>query len=194
MLLGEELATLLAWYDFKSAGSQLTLCRVALLTCMLTTRKSMDGFSRLIFKADFDKVKGPLASKAAQVESMLETAWTAVQAFSCASDVKFGAYGNRQVRMMLLLLNKQIFSRDAVAHDTYQEIVDDFQAELAGKLALKQIPVSDGSAQDKSQSNVAAPSKIALLQNPHIGLGKQYLALTWLVLEKCFEVTRLIDI
>ena len=96
--------------------------------------------------------------------------------------------------MMLLLLNKQIFSRDAVAHDTYQEIVDDFQAELAGKLALKQIPVSDGSAQDKSQSNVAAPSKIALLQNPHIGLGKQYLASTWLVLEKCFEVTRLIDI
>lgn len=140
----------------------------------------MDGFTKLIFKADFDKIKGVLSAKAAQVESMLETAWKAVQASQSASDVKFGAYGNLQVRMMLLLLNKQKFSREASTYETYQEIVDDFQLELAGKLAMKQAAANQSPSDDKSQSIVqnlvgAAPAKIALLQNPHIGLGKQYL-------------------
>eukprot|EP00438_Fugacium_kawagutii_P025110 Skav213459 [mRNA] locus=scaffold837:813360:815441:- [translate_table: standard] len=179
LLLGEELATLLAWYDFKSQGSQLTLCRVALLTCMLTSTKSMDGFSKLIFKSDFDKIKGPLAEKAAQVESMLEDAWKAVQTSHSSPDVKFAAYGNLQVRMMLLLLNKQKFSRDSTAYETYQEIVDDFQQEIAGKVAMKQVPATGVAVEDPSQSNVqdlvgASAAKIALLQNPHIGLGKQY--------------------
>eukprot|EP00438_Fugacium_kawagutii_P021548 Skav234157 [mRNA] locus=scaffold6570:159815:162022:+ [translate_table: standard] len=179
LLLGEELCTLLAWYDFKADGSQLTLCRVALLTCMLTTKKSMDGFTKLVFKADFDKIKGPLASKAAQVESMLQTAWNAVQASPCAADVKFGAYGNLQTRMMLLLLNKQKFSREAANYETYQEIVDDFQLELAGKMAMKPAADNHTPSEDQAQSSVqdlvgAAPAKIAVLQNPHIGLGKQY--------------------
>lgn len=178
---------MLAWYDFRADGSQLTLCRVALLTCMLTTKRSMDGFSKVIFKSDFDKIKGTLASKAALVESMLETAWKATQASQSPPDMKFGAYGNLQVRMMLLLLNKQKFSRDANADETYQEIVDDFQEELVGKMALKQVPVSSGPAEDASHSTVqdlvaAAPAKIALLQNSHIGLGKQHLVSNKVVL------------
>lgn len=141
----------------------------------------MDGFSKLVFKSDFDKIKGVLASKAAQVESMLETAWKAVQASHSAADVKFAAYGNLQVRPLLFLLNKQKYSRDAATYETYEEIVDDFQLELVGKAAVKQIAASQDPSTDKSQSSVedlvgATPAKIALLQNPHIGLGKQYLA------------------
>ena len=54
---------LLAYYNFKLPGCQLNFLRIALLATILSSKRHQDGISRLVFKSDFDKLKGKISTK-----------------------------------------------------------------------------------------------------------------------------------
>lgn len=58
VLVGEEMMNHLAMYDFKITGKTLALTRIALAATILTSKKSQDGISKLIYKSDLDKMEG----------------------------------------------------------------------------------------------------------------------------------------
>ena len=61
---------LLSHHDFNVQGDQMLFCRIALLQAMLTSKKSVDGYSKLIVKSDFDKLSRTLQSKAIEMEKV----------------------------------------------------------------------------------------------------------------------------
>ena len=100
LMIGEEMMSQLTFFDFKVEGNPLMMCREALLHAILSSTKSVDGYSRLIFKSDLDKMKGSLNKKAVEVEQMLRDAWA-----KCASHTKGGfAFGKLCTRMVLCAL------------------------------------------------------------------------------------------
>ena len=56
--------SLLSHHDFKVQGDQMLFCRIALLQAMLTSKKAVDGYSKLIVKSDFDRLSRALQAKA----------------------------------------------------------------------------------------------------------------------------------
>lgn len=56
---------LLAYYNFKLPGCQLNFLRIALLATILSSKRHQDGISKLVFKSDFDKLKGKSSTKIA---------------------------------------------------------------------------------------------------------------------------------
>ena len=161
----------LTYYDFKIEGNQLIMIRNALLHTILSSTKHCDGYSRLIFKSDLDKLKGNLKAKSLEVESLLKDAWV-----KCCNaentNLASLAFGKMCVRMCLLLLGKQKFSRDKYEVDSFAQIIELFAADLAGEPTM----AAPTHAKDQEQGKVkdllqASPAEVALLQHKHIKLG-----------------------
>lgn len=68
---------LLAFYNFRIPGQSMTLTRIALAACMLSSKKHADNISQLICKSDFDKLKGK--EPARKLDEILHTLWAATQ-------------------------------------------------------------------------------------------------------------------
>ena len=171
---------LLANFDFKQDGSQLVMRRIALLHAILTSKRCTDGYSKLIFKSDLDKMKGSLKDSTKQIEDLLLGAWKqtlAVMKTGEGEKASF-AFGKLSVRLILVLLAKQKHSRDTVEFDSFEEVVQRFTDELTGRTISSSSHAGDEKkvvcrkVQDLLE---ASASDMALLQNPHLTLGSKRL-------------------
>ncbi|CAK8991130.1 unnamed protein product, partial [Durusdinium trenchii] len=127
ILIGKEMMYNLSCFDFKMETNKLPMTRAALLCTMLTSKKHSDGLSRLIYKADFDRMRGTLKSNTQNVEEILKDAWEQCQKSSTHKSLM--AWGKLGTRMILHILSKEKYSRDA-PFESVQKIVERFAEDL----------------------------------------------------------------
>ena len=166
---------LLAYYNFKLPGRQLNFLRVALLATILSSKRHQDGISKLVFKSDFDKLKGKSSTKT--MEDLLAEGWQSCQK---AADLVLGemCFGRFCVRVVLYALQKEEHARDGFCVESFQEIVEELSMELensAGAPTSSAVDAKDGEALKVKDLVQADPNEVAMLQNDHIIVGKNYL-------------------
>ena len=162
LMIGEELTHQLAHYNFKVEGNPLIMTRIALLHTILSSTKTTDGYSKIIVKADFDRMKGALKAQLVEVEKLLKDAWDTVCS-SSSNKWACVASGRFNVRMILLLLGK---------HDSFHDLVALFAEELAGNFASKPSAAASTSSSSKIENLLeASAADVAQIQHSHIKLG-----------------------
>ena len=153
----------------------MVMTRVALAACILTSKKSQDGISKLLFKSDFDKLKSKTSTR--RLDEVLTDLWAQAQG---TSDIKWGyqCFGQACVRMVIHILGKERLAKQ----DTFEscsKIVELFQQELTNP---KQ-PVQSAAAASSTTASPDQPVKdlvscsaedLALLQNQHILVGHRH--------------------
>ena len=169
---------LLSHHDFKVQGDQMLFCRIALLQAMLTSKKSVDGYSKLIVKSDFDKLSRTLQSKAIEMEKILKEAWVKLQGESHEPSQKAKAFGKLCVRMVLLVLSKQKHGRDP-EFEGFKEVTEAFAEDLLGQVAPAPKASSASSKKKDTIENLvlATQAQVAALQNSHLEIDGKHLAL-----------------
>ena len=174
LLIGEEIMHYLAHFDFKVEGKPLIMTRIALLHAILSSTKTSDGYSKLVVKADFDKMKGSLNKKVIEVEGLLKTAWATCCSATQQEHVCV-AYGRLNVRLILLLLSKQKFTRDKFEMESFTEIVALFSEELQGNFKSN-IPKAQGQSPGGKIEDLvgASAAQVAQFQHHHIKIGSMY--------------------
>ena len=175
LMIGEEIMGLLAHFDFKVEGNPMIMTRVALLHTILSSTKTSDGYSKLVVKADFDRMKGTLKEKTVNIDGLLKKAWTDC----CKSQDKTHvcvAFGRFNVRLMLFLLGKQKYSRDKKEMESITDIVELFGQELGGNFEDK-ATTSQASQNPAGIENLigASAAAVAQLQYSHIKVGSRQL-------------------
>lgn len=176
LLIGQESMALLSFYDFKVEGNSLLFTRFALLSAMLTSKKHADGYQKLIFKNDFDKMARPLKQQTVQMEAVLKDAWVKVQDGNIAAEIKNLAYGKLAVRCVLYLLGKQKLGRDNVQFESMEEITSAYCHELLGKDDDDDAPAASSSQGPQVKDLIQASSaEVALIQHSHLKINEQYL-------------------
>ena len=117
-----------SYFNFKVEGNEMPMLRHALMCCALTSKKSLENVSRIIFRRDFEKLKSGLQEQAIKLEDVLKKSW-------CKIDVSkhqhVQAYGKLAVRCVLFLLQKQKHGRDETMWESFEEICEAFGVELA---------------------------------------------------------------
>eukprot|EP00435_Cladocopium_sp_Y103_P075871 s2_g67.t1 len=172
----------LSHFDFKQKENKLPMTRAALLCTILTSKKHADGISKLVYKADLDKMKGTLKEKTLKMESLLKQGWNQVQQSSCTSALKALCFGKFCVRLVLHLLSKEKHSRDQ-PFESVQSIVDQFAVDLldpnlkaasSGAAPAPKAQESQSSAEEVKDLLNATPKAMAQLDNPHLMLDASY--------------------
>jgi hypothetical protein len=87
---------------------------------MLSSRKHQDNISKLVYKSDFDKVKGKDTTK--KLDEILHTLWAEAQDQKHEKSLAFNAFGTACVRMVLHLLQKEKAAKQDT-FESFQEIV-----------------------------------------------------------------------
>ena len=187
---------------FLSASAWKNLQRVALAACMLSSRKHQDNISKLVYKSDFDKVKGKDTTK--KLDEILHTLWAEAQDQKHEKSLAFNAFGTACVRMVLHLLQKEKAAKQDT-FESFQEIVQKFQDDLSGggvpapPAAPPVLATSSAGSSKGVQDLVNCSSKeIALVQNSHIKVGERpvcfkrmcgvcTLVCQWLCIEKKYK-------
>ena len=155
----------------------MIMVRLALMHTILTSKKSIDGYSKLIFRSDLDKMKGSLKEKTQKIEELLLSGWEQCQAPGIDPKTACMAFGKFSVRLILLLLGKQKHGRDLEELETFQEVVELFGEELSG--TMKASLASSGQEQNEEEQKIenllqASAADMAMLQHPHIKQGQRY--------------------
>eukprot|EP00435_Cladocopium_sp_Y103_P024771 s3052_g6.t1 len=175
LLLGQESMALLSYFDFKVEGNSLLFTRFALLSAMLTSRKHADGYQKLIFKNDYDKMSRALKEQTVQMDQVLKDAWVKVEDPSIPADVKNMAYGKLAVRCILYLLGKQKLGRDNVQFESMEEITTAYCNELQGKDDDGAPAASSCEGPQVKDLIQASSAEVALLQHSHLKVNEQYI-------------------
>ena len=176
LLIGEEMMNHLAYYNFKISGQSMALTRVALAACMLASKKHQDNISKLIYKSDFDKMKGKDSTK--KLDEILATLWAEAQNQKNDKHHAFKCFGNASVRMALHLLQKEKLAKQE-AFESFQDIVAQFTEDLSGSTghalpaasldpAAKAAATYTGNVKDLVN---CSKKDIAMIQNNHIKIG-----------------------
>ena len=182
-MAGSEMMFQLSHFDFKQKENKLPMTRAALLCTILTSKRYADGISKLVYKADLDKMKGELKEKTLKMEGLLREAWNQVQENSGTSALKGLCFGKFCVRLVLHLLSKEKYSRDQ-PFESVQAIVDQFAADLldpqltAASSGAAPAPKAQGSqsaAEEVKDLLNATPKAMAQLDNPHLMLDALYM-------------------
>ena len=172
----------LSYFDFKIPGSQLPMTRAALLCTILTSKKHSDGISKLVVKADLDKMKGTLKDKTAALEQLLTDGWKQVQVSPVSNNIKALAWGKFAVRMILHLLSKEKHSREK-PFESVQQMVKQFQVDLSGTQSTGGVSSPNQTAggasnvtQDPQVHDLLTASKteLAFLEHKHLQIGYAY--------------------
>ena len=172
-MIGEEMMNHLAFFNFKIPGQSMTLTRIALAACILSSKKQQDGISRLIYKSDLEKLKGKASTK--KLDEILCSLWNEVQTVNLPSG--YVCFGKACVRMILHTLSKEKIAKEET-FNSFEEILTQFHAEVQGKTPA--VPGSEASSSSVTTDPVkdlvnSCASEVALLQNTHIKVGDRYL-------------------
>eukprot|EP00435_Cladocopium_sp_Y103_P025348 s2703_g6.t1 len=158
------------------------MTRAALLCTILTSKRHADGISKLVYKADLDKMKGTLKEKTLKMEELLKEGWKQVQQSAGTSALKGLCFGKFCVRLVLHLLSKEKYSRDQ-PFESVQQIVDQFAVDLldqnlkaasSGAAPAPKAQGSQSSAEEVKDLLNATPKAMAQLDNPHLMLDATY--------------------
>ena len=178
--VGAEMMGYLSHFDFRVQDTKLPMCRVALLSTMLTTKKHADGLSKIIFKADMDKMKGTYKDNTIKMEGVLKKGWDQMNQSSSSKPLAALAFGKLCVRMTLHLLSKEKFSRDA-PFESFAKIVDQFHEDLldVNLKASSSSSVAATPAQPNQKNAVqdmlnAKAADVAKLEHPHLEVAGLY--------------------
>lgn len=175
LLLGQDTMALLSYFDFRVEGNSLLFTRFALLSAMLTSKKHADGYQKLVFKNDFDKMSRALKQQTVQMDKVLKDAWVKVQDESIPVDVKSIAYGKLAVRCVLYLLGKQKLGRDSVQFDSMEDITAAYCNELQGRDDDGAPAASSSQGPQVKDLIQATSAEVALIQHSHLKVNEQYL-------------------
>lgn len=180
---GEDFTWLLAYFDWKEPTTTFPFLRIALACCQLTCPKSAqkDGFSRLITRADWDKLKGKkLHDDSLKAEKLMHAGWSMVEKSSLAMEKVALAFGKFQIRLALFLLGKQQKGREGVVYETMDDINEKFKTDIL--LCNSGLPMEDSKGKkEEASSSVKGLEEatdtvaIALNANKHIKVNKLYL-------------------
>lgn len=174
LLVGEENTNLLAHCNFRLPGCQFNFLRIALLATILSSKRHQDGISKLVFKSDFDKLKGKNTTLA--VEDLLSNGWKESQK---VEDKGLGemSFGKFCVRVVLHALQKEKHSRDGLCFESFEAIVEQLSKELEGGSYVASSSAADAKGAESLRVKdllKASPDEVAMLQNHHITVGKNY--------------------
>ena len=171
----------LSHFDFKIKENKLPMTRAALLCTILTSKRHADGISKLVFKADLDKMKGNLKDKTVKMEGLLKEGWKQVQQHTGAQAFKAMCFGKLCVRLVLHLLSKEKYSRDH-PFESAEAIVDEFANDLlngnmqtsSSVAAAAKAKAGQASANEVKDLLNASAKAIAQLEYPHLLLDCFY--------------------
>ena len=189
---------MLAYAEWKLPTTTLPFLRVALCAAQVTAPKQLvkDGLSRMVNKADFDKLKQKkLLLEVEQVEKIMEAAWVAVEDSGLPMEKKAMAFGKFQVRLVLFLLGKQLKGREGIEYGSITEINKMFKDDLllAGQTVSTSASAAGSAAPPEAVKSLADASDakaIALAANKHIVLGKHYAVKNSTKVWTLFELTQ----
>ena len=116
-------------FRFQDQGKQVAYDQGSLALHHFDCKEHADGISKLVYKADLDKMKGSLKDKTVKMEELLKEGWKQVQQPTGAPALKALCFGKFCVRLVLHLLSKEKYSRDQ-PFESVQEIVDQFGEDL----------------------------------------------------------------
>ena len=189
VLVGEDMFTQITYWDFRQEGQLFPVLRIALLATSLTGTKVSDGISKVLVKADLDKLKqSTMKPKVLQGEQVLANSWIWLSSKALTPERQCQLFGRLCIRVVFHLLKKEKLC--AMENDVYedlQSISDQCVKEASG------IPASSAAASAAQQSEdsmdaqdllSSKPAQIALLQHQHLKIGEKQLAcvLTWICL------------
>lgn len=155
-----------------------------------------DRFSRIVCKADFDKLKHKkLLPEIEKVEKIMEAAWAAVEDSGLPMEKKGLAFGKFQVRLVLFLLGKELKGREGIEYASIAEINKKFSTDLllAGQTASTSASAAGSAAPPQAVKSLADASDakaIALAANKYIALGKHYVVKNDTRVWTLFELTQ----
>eukprot|EP00438_Fugacium_kawagutii_P008080 Skav207896 [mRNA] locus=scaffold2233:84599:87309:+ [translate_table: standard] len=109
LLLGQDSMALLSYFDFKVEGNSLLFTRFALLSAMLTSKKHADGYQKVVFKNDFDRMSRALKQQTVQMEQVLKDAWVKVQDESIPGYIHQKDYADQVFTLKALTNDQCIF-------------------------------------------------------------------------------------
>ena len=182
LLLGEEFCHQLAHQDFMNPTNVFPYIRAACWATQLTTNKHADGVSKLLSKADLQRMASPgLAPEVTKAESILADCWKVVQA-SMQSKANAGnhsthlhrCFGKLCVRAILYLTRKQKYSREKTNWSNLEDILQAFTQEVQGLPSQDQ--AADAATNSSSNQEVvadlsaASAATVAMMQNSHMQL------------------------
>lgn len=173
----------LAYYDFKIQGRGMALTRVALTATMLSSKKHQDGISRLIYKSDFDKLKGKETTR--KLDEVLTSLWG--QATQASLDWGYMCWCMAAVRMVLHILGKEKIAKQD-SFESFEQIAQQFADDLgAPPVALHAQPAPSEPAESSTGPVVkdmlkASSQEVALFQNRHIKVGEKQLVCIYIFL------------
>lgn len=144
---------------------------------MCSTDRVQDGFSKILTKADIEKVRGhSQQATLLEVEATLKDGWHGIQGHPVQHATK--CYGRLCVRAILFLTNKQKFARDGHEFLSVPDIAQAFKQEMANPE-----PNASSKATSTEKERIvtdvakASPSQVALIQHQHLKLGSMCLSL-----------------
>ena len=189
---------MLVYADWKLPATTLPFLRVALCAAQVTAPKQLvkDGLSRMVNKADFDKLKQKkLLPEIEKAEKIVEAAWGAVEHSGLQLERKALAFGKFQVRLVLFLSGKELKGREGIEYGSMTEINKKFSNDLllAGQTASTSASAAGSAAPPEAVKSLADASDakaIALAANKHIVLGKHYVVKNDTKVWTLFELTQ----
>ncbi|CAL1152341.1 unnamed protein product [Cladocopium goreaui] len=177
---GEEFTNLLAHCDWKEPSTTFPFIRVALACCQITAPKHAikDGFSRLVVKADWDKLKNKkMVPEVLKAEAIMHAGWNMATQAQLPMEKMALPFGKLQMRLALHLLQKK--GREMVQYKDMAEIKEKFAKDIVNVTTNpEQSSQAAASSDDKSSVKALAEATdakaIALQAHKHIKLGGHY--------------------
>ena len=174
-MIGEDMMRCLAFMEMKNSMGLYPFLRLGMWATMMSSSVQKDGISRILVKADADKLKDvKMRGQVDEVEQLLADSWELLQSCGLEESARVGAYGRLAVRLILKLTGKEKLGKEPAGFDTFQDIAKLFAAELQKTGKAKAASSSSDPASDMKVHNLieADAAQVALLKNHHMEVGK----------------------
>ena len=203
VLVGEDMFTQITYWDFRQEGQLFPCLRCALLATALSGTKVSDGISKVLVKADLDKLKqSTMKPKVLQGEQVLANSWVWLSSKGLTPERQCKLFGRLSIRVVLHLLKKEkLCAMENEVYEDLQSISDQCVKEANGIQASSAAAASAAQPEDSMGAQdllSSKPAEIALLQHQHLKIGEKQLAcvLTYicvLLCQICFEVNFIVS-
>ena len=134
LFLGEEFMDGLSNVDFRCRSTTFPMCRAAAICCNMSSPRSQDNISKLLFVSDLQKLKTLLKQNDSmvQAEGMLKLAWEQMhkQDPTFSDKVAVKVLAKFFIRTLLFLCNKQGKGKEKKVFSSLDEIREAFKDDV----------------------------------------------------------------
>lgn len=160
----------MAFTDFKQSTTKCPFVRCSLCCTQMTASRQYikDGVSKLVVKADFDRLKAKgQVSDLLQAEKLLSEGWVLAQNHGLTLDKLALPYGRFMIRVCLYILKKQNRAHDGTIFDSLSDINVAYGEELLAMKTTGQLPSASSTAENEDEDEEAAkPVSLEDGENP----------------------------